>query len=99
MTFGGLKLSLEAENDLKEACLWYENCREGLGHEFLLCVEASLEAIKRNPISFPIKYKSIRRALVRRFPYGIFYVVENDVPIILAISHNRRSDEHWRNRL
>ena len=39
----------EAENDLTKSSEWYENQRKGLGHDFILCVEAGLKSIKENP--------------------------------------------------
>jgi plasmid stabilization system protein ParE len=63
----------EAEEDMNQSYLWYEERREGLGAEFLLSVEATLESISRFPEMYPKIYKHVRRALLRRFPFGIFY--------------------------
>ncbi len=67
-----LVLLPEAEKDLSEAYEWYENCRYGLGEEFLSCVDACLEGIRRNPELHVKIHEDYRRALVRRFPYAIF---------------------------
>lgn len=68
-----LILAPEAEQDIGEAYAWYEDQRYGLGEEFLSCVEACLEAIRRMPEMHGIIHENYRRGLVRRFPYGIFY--------------------------
>lgn len=87
-----------AESDAMEAANWYNFKREGLGSEFLLALEAKLNAIKRNPVQFAKLYKDIRRALTDRFPYGIFFIIENDTVYVLAIVHTRRSPSVWKKR-
>jgi hypothetical protein len=62
----------EAEFDLAAAYRWYEEKDAGLGDEFLRTVEASLRGIQKDPQTHQKIYKEIRRALTRRFPYGIF---------------------------
>ena len=66
-----------AELDATDAANWYNDKREGLGDEFLLALDAKINAIQRNPNQFQLVYKNIRRALTERFPYGIFYIVKN----------------------
>lgn len=81
----------EAEDDLKEAYSWYEDKRTGLGHDFLLQVDAGLNFIARYPTIHPIEYKGTRKHLIKRFPYKIIYLVQNEQIIILAVIHGRRS--------
>ena len=63
----------EAQQDIDEAYGWYEDRRYGLGEEFLSCVEASIKKICRTPELYVKLHHEYRRALVRRFPYAIFY--------------------------
>jgi toxin ParE1/3/4 len=88
----------EAEADLAEAFAWYEERRRGLGERFLLSVEASLATIQRHPESFPLVHGPIRRALLRRFPYGVFYTVEEPAIVVLAVFHCRRDPRGWQER-
>jgi plasmid stabilization system protein ParE len=88
----------EAEADVAEAFEWYEARREGLGHEFIRTVEAALAAILRHPESFPVVYKEVRRVMTRRFPYGIFYLLEESAIIVLAVFHAKRDPNEWRRR-
>ena len=62
----------EAEQDVGEAYAWYESRRSGLGEEFLSCVDACVESIRRTPEMHSVAHKNDRRALVRRFPYAVF---------------------------
>ena len=81
----------EAENDSKEAFSWYEDKRKGLGHDFLLQVDAGMRAIERSPRVHPAKYKGTREHFVKRFPYKIIYIFEERKIIVLAILHGKRS--------
>jgi plasmid stabilization system protein ParE len=71
-----LRIRPNAEEDLRQAYAWYEEQRVGLGDDFLLCYEAALDAIIENPTRFPIIQHKIRRTLIRRFPYAIYYVFD-----------------------
>jgi hypothetical protein len=64
----------EAENDLRESFLWYEEKRQGLGHDFLLQIEAGLKFIQRNPELTPVEYKEARKRIIKKFPYKIIYL-------------------------
>jgi plasmid stabilization system protein ParE len=72
-----------AENDIQAAFEWYESKAPGLGGEFLGAVRERLESIRAFPEASPIIYRDIRRAVVSRFPYVIFYVIR---PAVLAIA-------------
>lgn len=88
----------EAEADLAEAFAWYEERRPGLGDRFLLSVDAALSGIQRYPESSPAVHRPIRRLLLRRFPYGVFYTVEESAIVVLAVFHCGRDPRRWRER-
>lgn len=90
-------LRQEAERDLAEAYRWYNEKVPGLGSDFLAVVERALESIKENSSRFPVIYRNVRRALMRRFPYGIFFIVEGDVIVVLSVMHTARDPGKWRN--
>ena len=91
----GLRLRPEAEADLREASEWYDGRRAGLGGEFLAEVERSLMLIQESPSLFAEVHKNVRRALVKRFPYGVFYLTQPGGVIVLAVLHQARSPELW----
>lgn len=90
--------SKKAELDLVEAQLWYEHQREGLGYQFLLCVEARIDQIARDPRAFQFRYKELRVAFTGRFPYGIHYLLQDDVVLVQAIFHMSRDPNKWEDR-
>jgi toxin ParE1/3/4 len=88
----------EAEEDINDAFLWYESQSIGLGTEFIRSIDASFSSIIRNPSMYAKIHHTIRRALVRRFPYGVFYILDNNTIIILSVMHIRRHPRRWQNR-
>ncbi len=88
----------EAEQDLKEAYAWYETQMPGLGADFLLHVDAQLKSIHRYPLQNPVVHQEVRRCLIRRFPYGIFYIVEDKRIVVLAVFHAKRDPKSWQTR-
>ncbi len=83
----------EAEADIQSTYLWYQEQNIRLGADFLRCVEAGLASVEQFPLAYPRIHKQIRRTLLRRFPYGLFYIVERDCIIVLAVFHFKR-DTH-----
>lgn len=86
----------EAEADLAEAAAWYAR----VGHEprFEQRISDALTRIATGPLQFPVIYDDVRRALVRRYPYAIFFVTETDRVVVLAILHQRRDPARWPSR-
>jgi len=89
----------EAEDDLKATFSWYEDKRIGLGYDFLLQVDAGINFINRNPEIHPIEYKGTRKHLIKRFPYKIIYLVEEEEIIILAVIHGKRRPDLIKKRI
>ena len=94
-----LLIKPEAELDLEDTYNWYEKQNRGLGSEFIRVVDASLANIQRNPLAYPLIYKQVRRKLVRRFPYAIFYLVNQDAIAIIAVFHAQRAPKQWQKRV
>jgi plasmid stabilization system protein ParE len=89
----------EAELDVAEAYAWYEKRRAGLGEEFLSSVDARLEGIRRQPRMYPLVHETYRRALIRRFPFAIFYEYTEAEVTVYAVFHTSRGAKKWRQRL
>jgi len=88
----------EAERDIEEAASWYEQQREGLGYEFLDEVSAAFDAVAERPGMYPVVHRGVRRTLIGRFPFGVFYRVAGETAVVLAVMHARRSPQHWKRR-
>ena len=94
-----LKIAPEAQQDVDGAYSWYEDRRPGLGEEFLGCLDACIQTISRMPELYAKVHEEYRRALVRRFPYAIFYEYTGGKVIVYSIFHTSRDPKKWRNRL
>ncbi|SFV61906.1 Plasmid stabilization system protein [hydrothermal vent metagenome] len=89
----------EVYEDIKIAYDWYEKQRIGLGEDFLLTLEASYAKIVRMPKAYQPIYKTVRRKLTRRFPYGVFFTLQDSQIIIIAVMHTKRNPSDWNERL
>lgn len=88
----------ETELDLEEAYLWYEENRQGLGAEFLSAIDNSLSLIQANPLAYPLVYQQVRRILVRKFSYGIFYLIKDESILVIACFDTRLNPQPWQRR-
>ena len=93
-----LTIRKEAEFDIEEHFAFYEEKRDGLGHDFLLCVEEALDKLQRNPLIYRKIYNELRRIPIRRFPYRAFYFVQDQRIIITAVFHARKDPTSWASR-
>jgi plasmid stabilization system protein ParE len=88
-----------AKRELDDAVDYYNREKPGLGYEFLWEVFFAIDRIKQFPQAWQAFYEDARRCIIRRFPYGIIYVQEKDIILILAIAHLHRTPDYWIDRL
>ncbi|MEO7963026.1 MAG: type II toxin-antitoxin system RelE/ParE family toxin [Gemmatimonadaceae bacterium] len=88
----------EAAAELEEAVQWYERRSVGLGLEFARVIRAVFALIERAPLQFPEAMPGIRRAVVRRFPYAVYFTASGDQQRVLAVFHHRRDPAGWQSR-
>ncbi len=94
-----VRLRPEAEQELAEAARWHEEQRPSLGQEFLDEALATFAAIAERPLASVTVYGSLRRALLHRFPFGAFYVVDDDGAVVIGVVHGSRHPRRWKSRL
>ena len=87
-----------ADNDVEAAFEWYEGEQPGLGLEFLDELRAAYDRIVDGPLKYPQLRSNTRRALLRRFPYAVFFAVEEGIIVILAVLHTSRDPAEWQQR-
>ncbi|HEY7675614.1 MAG TPA: type II toxin-antitoxin system RelE/ParE family toxin [Candidatus Methylomirabilis sp.] len=87
-----------AAADVEEAYAWYEGQRIGLGEEFLAELGATLLRVRANPRQYPVIRRGTRRALLHRFPYGLFYRVIEEQILVVACMHAKRDPRRWQTR-
>ena len=89
----------DAQADLADAARWYEEQRQGLGGKLLDEVVRTLGLIAENPLSHPRVLKELRRAVIRRFPFCVFYLIEDDGIVVVAMLHAHRDPARWKERV
>ena len=90
--------SPDAEADFTLASWWYQQIDPNLASRFMVESRAKLSRIAQFPYQFPLVNGAVHRALLKRFPYGIYYSLKSQEAKIIAILHQRRSDDVWKQR-
>lgn len=89
-----------AEADVLSTIRWYDEERPGLGDAFIAALNVTLRRVAHNPHIYPFVLRPIRRAMVDRFPFGAYFVLESDgTARVLAVTHLHRDADSWRSRL
>ena len=89
----------EVQAEVDDAYRWYEQQRPGLGDDFLAALEVVYRRLEQTPKMHQMIYQDVRRALMRRFPYGIFYRVQIDRVEVIAVQDCRRDPARWQSRV
>ena len=92
MTYA-LQFLPEIEEDIINGYAWYETKSRGLGEDFLRMFYACANEISWNPLLYPKVYQDFRRRLLRRFPYAIYFTLENEQVIVFGIFHCARNPQ------
>jgi plasmid stabilization system protein ParE len=88
----------DAEKELIDAVNYYNTCQENLGYDFSVEVYTTIHGIMAQPQAWQLLKKTIRRALINRFPYGVIYHADKQQIIVLAIMHLHRKPNYWSKR-
>ncbi len=93
-----MRLTPPAEDDVKDIRAWYKQHGGELAADFRHALDACLERVSKNPFAHPMVYGEIRRALLNRFPYCVFYVVDDIEVIVIGVFHAHRDPKVWQSR-
>lgn len=93
------RLRPEAQADLEDAAFWYDEQKTGLGDVFVGELFDLLQRTAESPLHFPVMIAPVRRALLHRFPFAVYFVPEDGITVILAVLHQHRDPAIWKGRL
>ena len=93
-----LVVSPQSDLDVQAASVWHEEQRSGLGLQFLHQLDLVFQRIRDNPRQFPCLEAEVRRALLRHFPYGVYFIGEPETIAVLAVLHLHREPDMWKER-
>jgi plasmid stabilization system protein ParE len=88
-----------AKDELEEAAAWYEDRRRGLGDEFLNEIGEAIERAVTHPERHPLVLGDVRRTVLRRFPFAVYFRQRDQTLVILAVFHGRRNPLVWKRRI
>jgi len=94
-----LEAEAAVEFDIESAFSWYEAEEPGLGPEFLDQLRFIYRRILENPLGYEEQRSGIRRGLMRQFPYAVYFSIENETILILAMLHTARDPADWQLRI
>ncbi len=80
----------EAKHDIRGAAAWYEERQSRLGEQFITAIDQALNRIADKPDLYSRRYKELRRALVHRFPYAVYFVEKGRDTVVFAVLHQRQ---------
>ena len=89
----------EAHLDVVEAVAWYEEQRSGLGAELLTELDVVMQRVIQTPLQFPEIREGVRRALLHRFPFSVYFRVGHETIDVVAILHHHRHPRVWEERI
>lgn len=94
-------LTPEAKADVAEAAAWYRTRSNQAAEQFLLAVGVTFARIEAQPTSQVVvdAETGARRALLRKFPHRLLYLIDGGQLVVFAVMHHRRDDPAWRERL
>lgn len=90
-----LKFFSRALRETGEAQEWYELQSPGLGEEFIAAMDLQLKRLEQAPLLYAEVIPGVRRSLLPRFPYGLFYAVRGNLVHVLAVLHDARNPGRW----
>ena len=89
----------EAKDEIRKVADYYQRRRQGLGEEFLAELEAVIGKILMNPLRCARISGRFRCCLVKRFPFGIIYAIDDDQIFVAAVAHSKRRPGYWKQRV
>lgn len=88
----------DAEKDIKETVKFYNENSEELEERFKLSLDFSFTQILQSPKLYPYVKFDIRKFVIKKFPFSIFYIDRKDAIYILAVFHDKRNPKEWKKR-
>jgi plasmid stabilization system protein ParE len=87
-----------AEKDIHEARAWYEGEDPRVGFAFVEELRHAISRIRESPLEFRQLQHGVRRTLLHRFPYAVYFILRREEAIVLAVLHQRRRPGEWQRR-
>lgn len=93
-----LEVRPEAFADVAEAFSYYESQRAGLGDEFEAELHQAMQLLGELARAGPVVYRRLRRVLMQRFPFAVYYRVSGETVEVRGVIHSSRDPRTWKRR-
>lgn len=94
-----VKFVWPADEELGEVIEYYNQKKSGLGQRFFEEVNEAIERIIRFPLASSKVGQNTRRSLLRKFPYSLLYVVEQNMILVVAVAHQQKKPSYYADRI
>jgi plasmid stabilization system protein ParE len=91
--------TLAAESDPEQAANWYDGEQLAVGTEFLEVAYRTFDLIADHPQIFANVFQKTRQAILRRFPYAVYFVMESERIVVYPLIHSARDPSIWQSRI
>jgi|APTNR8051073442_1049403.scaffolds.fasta_scaffold21655_3 hypothetical protein len=90
-----IEISVEAQEEILVAKQWYEKQQIGLGEDFANTTILHIDSLKSGIVEFKVAFDDVRRMLVKRFPYVVYYkrIEATKTVKVIAVLHERQQKE------
>jgi plasmid stabilization system protein ParE len=89
----------EVDRELEEIHSWYEDQLAGLGDDFVEAVAAAYVRILEGPLKYQVLRSGVRRTLLRRFPYAVYFTLQGTTVTVLTVVHANRNPDTWKSKI
>ena len=93
-----LRLHPAAAAETEAAYAWYMERSPPAAELFVAALEQAFHRISESPERWPRLRGSVRRYVLRRFPFSVVYQVRPDIIVVVAVAHHRRRPGFWFSR-
>lgn len=93
-----VRISPEADEDILHVQAYYANINQALGNEVRDAIVECIERIRNHPELYAMLYGPIRPATLRRFPFVMSYVFEDNWVVVLGLVHSSMPHDFWNSR-
>jgi plasmid stabilization system protein ParE len=88
-----LRLRKKALADVSRIRTWYKQIDPILEDRFVRALNDGLDRIEAHPFVYQVVYRNTRRVILDKFPYSVFYLIQDVNIIVIAVIHHKRNPE------
>ena len=88
-----VRLRKKALADVSRIRTWYGKIDPVLEDRFVRALNDGLDRIEAHPFGYQVVYRNTRRVILDKFPYSIYFLIQDARVIVLAVIHHKQNPE------